>query len=83
MNGIEILTRRQILMGGALGAAAWLVPGAFAQELIRTPAMTEGPFYPERLPLDTDNDLVIVSNSTTPAIGESTHLTVRVRSMNG
>ena len=85
MIGTENLTRRQILMGGALGAAAWLVPGAYAQELslARTPAHTEGPFYPDRLPLDTDNDLVIVGNSTTPAVGEITHLTGRVLSQSG
>ena len=89
MNDTRILTRRQILMGGSLGAAAWLVPGLFADELqrsvqlARTPAMTEGPFYPDRLPLDTDNDLVIIGNSTTPAVGEITHLTGRVLSQNG
>jgi protocatechuate 3,4-dioxygenase beta subunit len=79
----DLLTRRQLLMAGSLGAAAWLVPGVFADELARTPAMTEGPFYPDRLPLDTDNDLVIVGNSTTPAVGEITHLTGRVLSQNG
>jgi protocatechuate 3,4-dioxygenase beta subunit len=79
----ELLTRRQILMAGSLGAAAWLVPGVFAEELARTPALTEGPFYPDRLPLDTDNDLVIVGNSTTPAVGEITHLTGRVLTPNG
>jgi protocatechuate 3,4-dioxygenase beta subunit len=50
---------------------------------MRTPAMTEGPFYPDRLPLDTDNDLVIVNNSITPAVGEITHLTGRVLNGNG
>lgn len=79
----DLLSRRQMLMAGSLGAAAWLVPGVFAEELMRTPAMTEGPFYPDRLPLDTDNDLVIVGNSTTPAVGEITHLTGRVLSRNG
>ncbi|HEY6564951.1 MAG TPA: intradiol ring-cleavage dioxygenase, partial [Pirellulaceae bacterium] len=34
--------------------------GAFAEELAVTPTQTEGPFYPDRLPLDTDNDLLIV-----------------------
>jgi protocatechuate 3,4-dioxygenase beta subunit len=79
----DLLSRRQLLMAGSLGAAAWLVPGVFAEELARTPSMTEGPFYPDRLPLDTDNDLVIVGNSTTPAIGEITHLTGRVLTQNG
>jgi protocatechuate 3,4-dioxygenase beta subunit len=83
MDFPPLLTRRQIILGGALGAAAWLVPGAYAQELTRTPGMTEGPFYPDRLPLDTDNDLVIVGNSTTPAAGEITNLTGRVLTPNG
>ena len=73
-------TRRRFL---ALGAAALWVPGAFADELVRTPAQMEGPFYPDRLPLDTDNDLLIVNNSLTPAVGEVTHLTGRVLGANG
>src|SRR5437879_13739323 len=79
----DILTRRHLLVAGSLGAAAWLVPGVFADELARTPAMTEGPFYPDKLPLDTDNDLIIVGNSTTPAVGEITHLTGRVLDLKG
>ena len=34
MHSTDLLSRRQIVMGGVLGAAAWLVPGAFAEELI-------------------------------------------------
>jgi protocatechuate 3,4-dioxygenase beta subunit len=78
MNHDFLLGRRRLLGGVALGAAAWLVPGVFADELTRTPAMTEGPFYPERLPLDTDNDLLIINDGITPAVGEITHLTGRV-----
>src|SRR5713226_2633103 len=73
------LTRRGWLRGSlALGAMAFLTPGAFAEELARTPRLTEGPFFPDKLPLDTDNDLLIVNNSITPAVGEITHLTGRV-----
>ena len=50
----------------------------WAEELIRTPAQTEGPFYPDKLPLDTDNDLIIVNDHITPAIGEVTHLSGRI-----
>jgi protocatechuate 3,4-dioxygenase beta subunit len=73
-------SRRTFLGSTALGlgAAFWLVPGAFAEELLRTPRMTEGPFYPDKLPLDTDNDLIIVNKSLTPATGEITHLTGRI-----
>ena len=78
------LTRRSWLRGGlTLGAAALFTPGVFAEELGRTPRMTEGPFYPDRLPLDTDNDLVIVNNSITPAVGEITHLTGRLLDVRG
>jgi len=78
------LTRRGLLRGGlALGVMAFAAPGVFAEHLDRTPRLTEGPFYPDRLPLDTDNDLLIVSNSITPAVGEITHLTGRVLGMSG
>src|SRR5438105_2091620 len=78
------LTRRDLLRGGlTLSVAACLTPGVFAEELARTPRLTEVPFYPDRLPLDTDNDLVIVSNSITPAVGEITHLSGRVLGTNG
>jgi|SRR5579862_2953826 len=78
------LSRRCLLRGGlALGALAFTTPGVFAEELSRTPRLTEGPFYPDRLPLDTDNDLLIVNNSITPAVGEVTHLTGRVLSTSG
>jgi protocatechuate 3,4-dioxygenase beta subunit len=69
----------------ALGGAAWTVRGAFAEALAlsKTPRLTEGPFYPSKLPLDTDNDLVIIKDSITPAVGEITHLTGRVLSTAG
>jgi protocatechuate 3,4-dioxygenase beta subunit len=77
-------TRRSLLRGGlALGALSLFTPGVFADQLARTPSMTEGPFYPDKLPLDTDNDLLIVNNSITPAVGEITHLTGRVLSPSG
>jgi protocatechuate 3,4-dioxygenase beta subunit len=59
------------------------VPGAFASELLLTPRQTEGPFYPDKLPLDTDNDLLIVNDSITPAVGEVTWLTGRVLDRRG
>jgi len=70
--------RRRFLQGCALGAAAFTTPGLFAEELIATPRLTEGPFYPDKLPLDTDNDLLIVNDSITPAIGQITHLTGKI-----
>src|SRR6516164_796103 len=81
------ISRRRFLGGGvALGVAATAfgtVRGAFAEQLSRTPHMTEGPFYPDKLPLDTDNDLIIINDSLTPAIGEITHLTGKILSAAG
>src|SRR5207249_10875609 len=70
--------RRQFLRSLSFGAALFAVPGAYAEELVRTPRQTEGPFYPDHLPLDTDNDLIIVNDSLTPAVGQITHLSGRI-----
>jgi protocatechuate 3,4-dioxygenase, beta subunit len=76
---------RQVGVGAAAASAAcWFdVPGAFAEELTLTPRQTEGPFYPTKLPLDTDNDLLVINDSLTPAVGEITHLTGRVLDAQG
>ena len=73
---------RRIFLG-ALGAAFFTTRGLFAEELLRTPPLTEGPFYPAKLPLDTDNDLIIVNDHLTPAVGQIAHLTGRVLGPNG
>ena len=73
-------TRRGIL---ALGATAFATAGAFADELTRTPKQTEGPFYPDKLPIDTDNDLLILNDAITPAVGEVTHLGGRILDAKG
>src|SRR3982750_993190 len=78
------VSRRNLLRGGlALGAVALFTHGAFAEQLDRTPSLTEGPFYPTHLPLDQNNDLIIVGDSTTPAVGEVAHLSGRILDMNG
>ena len=80
----SILTRRNFLRGSlGLGAAAWLTRGVFAEQLLATPALTEGPFYPDKLPLDLDNDLLRINDSITPAVGEITHLTGRILTRSG
>jgi protocatechuate 3,4-dioxygenase beta subunit len=76
-------SRRAFLGTLGVGAATLWVPGVFAQELVETPRQTEGPFYPDRLPLDTDNDLLIVNDRITPAVGAITHLSGRVLDRRG
>ena len=59
MNTTHIRSSRRAFLGTlALGATAFTARGAFAEELTRTPTTNEGPFYPTKLPLDTDNDLL-------------------------
>jgi len=76
-------SRRSFLGALSMGAVAFSARGAFADELTRTPRQTEGPFYPDKLPLDTDNDLLVVNDAITPAVGEVTHLTGRVLDAKG
>ena len=75
--------RRAFLSTLTLGAAAFATRGVFADELVRTPRQTEGPFYPDKLPLDTDNDLLVINDTITPAVGEVTHLTGRILDAQG
>lgn len=83
MNDAHPLSRRHFLGSMAFGTAVFTTPGLFAEELVRTPKQTEGPFYPDKLPLDTDNDLLILNDSITPAVGEVTYLTGRILDANG
>ena len=75
--------RRRFLGSLAFGAAAFTARGAFAEELERTPRIQEGPFYPTKLPRDTDNDLLIINDGITPAAGEVTHLSGRILDAKG
>jgi protocatechuate 3,4-dioxygenase beta subunit len=75
--------RRDFLCTAAATTMFWTVRGAFAEELLRTPAQTEGPFYPDRLPLDTDNDLIVLNDSLTPAVGDITYLSGRILDSGG
>jgi protocatechuate 3,4-dioxygenase, beta subunit len=74
------MQRRSFL---TLGSLLLTTPGAFAQELARTPKQTEGPFYPDKLPLDTDNDLLQINDTLTPAVGVVTYLTGRILDSRG
>jgi protocatechuate 3,4-dioxygenase beta subunit len=66
------MARRRILAGALAGAALAGMPWrAGAQSRIATPRQTEGPFYPDRLPADDDNDLVAVKGQSGIARGRS------------
>jgi protocatechuate 3,4-dioxygenase, beta subunit len=76
-------SRRAFVRNLTLGAAGLWVPGAFAEALTQTAKQTEGPFYPVDLPLDTDNDLIIVNDGLTPSVGTITHLSGRILGLSG
>src|SRR5215204_241436 len=80
---IHVPSRRLFLASAAVPLFA---RGAFANlldDLTKTPPQTEGPFYPNKLPLDTDNDLLVINEGITPGVGEITHLTGRVLDSRG
>src|ERR1043165_5176489 len=64
-------------------AALFSTKGAFAEELTRTPRLTEGPFYPDKLPLDTDNDLLVVNDGIASSVGEVAWVNGRVLDARG
>src|SRR3954447_5688845 len=93
---MDVISRRELLRRGTVGLGlvagggallarleAFAAPGSFADELVRTPRQTAGPFYPNKLPLHTDNDLIIVNETITPAVGDIPHLTGRILDPNG
>ena len=83
MHLVTSSSRRRFLAQLGLGAAFFTTPGAFAEALTITPRQTEGPFYPDHLPLDTDNYLLILNDSITPAVGEVTYLSGRILGPDG
>ena len=81
--GRNCRSRRAFLVD--TGAALTLFSGALAgsEALTPTPRQTTGPFYPVSLPLDADNDLVVVRGSDRRATGIVTHIAGRVSDARG
>ncbi|HEY1342504.1 MAG TPA: IPT/TIG domain-containing protein [Bryobacteraceae bacterium] len=77
------MNRRAFLAAMGAGGAFYTVRGAFAQALTVTPAQTEGPYYPNKMPLDLDNDLIVISDALTPAVGSITWLSGRILDRSG
>jgi len=74
--------RRRVIAAG-LSTAALIAATPALAALKPTPRQTRGPFYPERIPLDHDNDLVRVKGRAAQAMGEITHLSGRVLDTDG
>src|SRR3954451_22191632 len=82
MSGI-ILPRRGFLRAGLLALPALTPGGVRAADLLPTPPQTEGPFYPDELPRDTDSDLVRVTGADAQALGRVTHVLGRILDRHG
>ncbi|MEM9281721.1 MAG: protocatechuate 3,4-dioxygenase [Verrucomicrobiota bacterium] len=78
----KAISRRQAISRSIFTASVFTTPGLFAEQL-ETAQMVEGPFYPDQYPLDTDNDLLILNDSITPAVGVITHVSGQVFSKSG
>jgi protocatechuate 3,4-dioxygenase beta subunit len=79
----RLSTRRDFVRRLSFAPLLFTSRGLFAEELARTTEVEEGPYYPLQLPLDTDNDLLIVNDSITPAVGAVTHLSGRLLDSKG
>ncbi len=77
-------TRRTVAkqLGSIAGGAALLSPG-IASALVRTPAQTEGPFYPPLPHAETDVDLTLLEGHTERAAGDTILVRGRVTDLAG
>ena len=74
MNKPLRLTRRQALILAGLSGGSLMIPQHVLAALnasVKTPPMTDGPFYPDAkdLPLDQDNDLTTFAGKSGVASG--------------
>ncbi len=77
------LDRRTLLRSLLLATGGMLTHSLHAEALTLTPWQTEGPYYPDHLPLDQDNDLVRVKDDSQPAAGMITNFGGRLLNADG
>lgn len=76
------ISRRQLLVGFG-GGTLLLSPSLLLAQRLLTPAQTLGPFYPDQLPLDRDNDLLQVEGHAELAEGIRVQLHGRILDARG
>ena len=77
------LDRRTLLRSLLLATGGVLTNSLHAEALTLTPWQTEGPYYPDHLPLDQDNDLVRLKDDSAPAAGVITNFGGRLLNTDG
>jgi len=83
VKATPLLSRRRIIAATAASAAASAIGAPAWAALLPTARQTAGPFYPRTKPLDSDNDLVIVSGRSGRAKGTILHLGGRILDAHG
>jgi protocatechuate 3,4-dioxygenase, beta subunit len=76
-------SRRILLKSLLLGSGGILTADLYAEALMLTPSATEGPYYPDHLPLDQDNDLLRILGGNSPAQGVVTEFGGRLLNADG
>ncbi|HBJ84817.1 MAG TPA: intradiol ring-cleavage dioxygenase [Verrucomicrobiales bacterium] len=77
------LSRRKLLHSLLLTTGGVLTSDLYAEALTLTPRATEGPYYPDHLPLDQDNDLTQITGGKAPAGGIVTEFGGRLLNADG
>lgn len=77
------MTDRRTFVKLGVGGVVLAPLAVKAGPLLPTVDQTTGPFYPEELPLDSDNDLVWIEGHDQPATGTPTNVIGRVKTVRG
>jgi protocatechuate 3,4-dioxygenase beta subunit len=77
------LDRRRLLHSLLLTTGGIITSGVYAEAMQLTPRQTEGPYYPDHLPLDQDNDLIQVKGDKESAAGIVTQFGGRLLNASG
>jgi protocatechuate 3,4-dioxygenase beta subunit len=77
------LDRRHLLKSLLAATGGVITADIYAEALTLTPRATEGPYYPDHLPLDQDNDLTMITGGRAPAGGIITEFGGRLLNADG
>jgi protocatechuate 3,4-dioxygenase, beta subunit len=76
-------SRRKLLQSLLFTTGGIITSSVYAEALTLTPRSTEGPYYPDHLPLDQDNDLTQIIGGKAPALGTVTEIGGRLLNVDG
>lgn len=84
MHSFHIPLSRRALLRSLLAVSGGIVTAdLYAEALVLTPPSSEGPYYPDHLPLDQDSDLTMILGGKAPAGGTVTELGGRLLNADG